>query len=74
MRLYNSKLKVLLKFGGGGNMVRLVSGRVWPGYSGVNMDKGIPGRRKAEKMQHMLYACYLPLSIVKCSKRKGQKR
>lgn len=55
-------------------MVRLVSGRVWPGYSGVNMDKGIPGRRKAEKMQHMLYACYLPLSIVKCSKRKGQKR
>ena len=46
--MYNSKLKVILKSSGGRNMERLVSERVWPGYSGVNMDKGIPGRRKAE--------------------------
>lgn len=38
-------------------MGRLVSERVWPGYSRVNMDKGILGRRKAEKMEYMFYAC-----------------
>lgn len=52
-----ANLKVILKSSGGRNMERLVSERVWPGYSGVNMDKGIPGRRKAEKMQRMFYAC-----------------
>ena len=50
-------------------MERLVSERVWPGYSGVNMDKGIPGKRRLKKCSVCLMHADLPLSLVKYSKR-----
>lgn len=67
--LCNSKLKVILKSSGGRNMERLVSERVWPGYSGVNMGKGIPDKGRLKKCSVCLMHADLPLSLVKYSKR-----
>lgn len=38
-------------------MGRLVSERVWPGYSRVNMDKGILGRSEGFRKMDICYAC-----------------
>lgn len=48
LRLYNSKLTVILKFGG-----RLVSERVCPGYSEVSMCKGIPAERRMKNTAYV---------------------